>query len=78
MVITRPLAPKPTKEGYDEPSLESPRLKLRAIAITTDMFRDIGRWRKMSSLRDSLISGFEPQVSNRSFGAIFEHANRLL
>ena len=41
------------------------------------MFRGYNKWRKMSSLRDTLISGFEPQVSNRSFGAIFDHANRL-
>jgi hypothetical protein len=41
------------------------------------MFRLIGEWRKMSSLRDSLISGFEPMVSNCSFGAIFEHASQL-
>jgi hypothetical protein len=40
------------------------------------MFRRIGEWRKMSSLRDPRISGFEPKVSNRSFGAIFEHANQ--
>ena len=41
------------------------------------MFRGYNKWRKMSSLRDTLISGFEPQVSNRSFGAIFDHANPL-
>jgi hypothetical protein len=29
-VTAQQLPPKPTKEGYDEPSLESPRLKLRA------------------------------------------------
>jgi hypothetical protein len=44
----------------------------------TDMFWCIGEWRKMSSLRDSRISGFEPLVSNRSFGAIFDHANKLI
>jgi hypothetical protein len=44
----------------------------------TDMFRRIGEWRKMSSLRDPRISGFEPLVSNRSFGAIFDHANILI
>jgi hypothetical protein len=43
----------------------------------TDMFLRIGEWRKMSSLRDPRISGFEPLVSNHSFGAIFEHANPL-
>jgi hypothetical protein len=42
------------------------------------MFWCIGEWRKMSSLRDPRISGVEPWVSNRSFGAIFEHANKLI
>ncbi|CAM3668963.1 hypothetical protein RABR111495_05990 [Rahnella bruchi] len=42
------------------------------------MFHGNSEWRKMSSLRDSLISGFEPQVSNHSFGAIFEHAIKLI
>jgi hypothetical protein len=42
-----------------------------------DMFRSNREWRKMSSLRDPLISGFEPLVSNHSFGAIFKHANRF-
>ena len=51
---------------------------LRAVAGMKDMFRHIGVWRKMSSLRDALISGFEPLVSNHSFGAIFEHANQLI
>jgi len=70
--------PKPTKEGYDEPSLESPRLELRASAGMMDMFRRISEWRKMSSLRDCRISGVEPKVSNRSFGVIFDHANKLI
>jgi len=42
------------------PSWISLRFLLRAVAGTTDMFCCIGEWRKMSSLRDSLISGFEP------------------
>ncbi|RJT53478.1 hypothetical protein CKQ54_22465 [Rahnella variigena] len=49
---------------------------LRAVAGTTDMFWCNSEWRKMSSLRDPRISGFEPKVSNRSFGAIFDHANQ--
>ncbi len=40
------------------------------------MFRRNSEWRKMSSLRDSRISGVEPLVSNHSFGAIFDHANQ--
>ncbi|WP_208952217.1 hypothetical protein, partial [Rahnella sp. ChDrAdgB13] len=64
--------------GLSPPPPKTPRaLSLRAIAGTTDMFWGISEWRKMSSLRDSRISGFEPKVSNRSFGAIFDHANTL-
>ncbi len=77
-VITCRAAPKPPKRGHDGPLLDLPRLKLRAIAGTTNMFWCISEWRKMSSLRDSRISGVEPLVSNHSFGAIFDHANKLI
>jgi len=68
--------PTPTRDPVTRGPLDSALFKLRAVAGMTDMFRRIGEWRKMSSLRDPRISGFEPKVSNRSFGAIFEHANQ--
>jgi hypothetical protein len=73
--LSRRNRPKEARTGL---SWISPVFSLRASAGTTDIFWCISEWRKMSSLRDSLISGFEPLVSNRSFGAIFEHANALI
>jgi len=70
-VTAQQLPPKPTKEGYDEPSLESPRLKLRAIA----------RWLCFSRRSDRLeivprcgafISGLQPLVCNLSFSKLSE------
>jgi len=64
-VTAQRLVPKPTKEGYDEPSLESPRLfTTRAIAGPTDMFWNNLMWREILPLRGSFPEGFEPLVSN--------------
>jgi len=74
---SRPWAAAQTgfKGGLSTPPLRIPgSFLLRAVAGTMDLLWHIGVWRKMSSLRDPRISGFEPTVLNHSFGAIFERA----
>ncbi|MBV6816624.1 hypothetical protein KWG64_01565 [Rahnella sp. PD12R] len=53
-VIAQRQAPKPTREGQDGPSLDSPRLfTTRAVAGAMDMFCYSCVWRKTLPLRGS-------------------------
>jgi len=70
-VTAQQLPPKPTKEGYDEPSLESPRLKLRAIARWL-CFSHLGDRLESLPLRGAFISGLQPLVCNLSFSKLSE------
>jgi len=70
-VTAQQLPPKPTKEGYDEPSLESPRLKLRASLAGYVPATTATGWKSCRVAMPSLgvrASGLEPAP----FGKISE------
>ncbi|AVF34787.1 hypothetical protein BV494_07485 [Rahnella sikkimica] len=55
-MIAQLLVPKPTKEGYDEPSLESPRLFLHALRWLA-LFQKLRLVPQTPPLRGTFASG---------------------